>query len=315
VSVGSSWVGRLFTLYPINTMNQEPVKQEYVLREDGNFYRRSTVETIVLDQETAISAVTTKPIFNIDLFPHKFNLKSKFVNGNEVEQVYKAYFANHATESGQPKHQICFVEAVFFYFEGASLARQKDNQQHYRLSIGANQQTYGDDYDFIPCSELSVPPRWSPARDGLKLYFMFTFKNTNTVSEPIVERCSAPYVFVYDSISKASYAPNLPNVYERGDICAGDDFVNYAGDFSDIEHSDMLGMVKKSINALNTSRCNNDLRSYTSESQYVKFGATGASASVTDLTSSGIQNENMDFYQPINHEAILNFTSWLNTTT
>ena len=124
---------------------------------------------------------------------------------------------------------------------------------------------------------------------------------------------SSPYVFVYDPVTKQSYAPHLANVFDRGDICTGDTFPDSANNFENIENDDLLGLIKRSMLHLNTSRCNNDLRADLQlEAENLKFDETGNSIRV--LTSEGVPSKS-SFYQPINHDSILSFTTWLNQQT
>jgi len=285
-------------------MSQE-LNQEFVLRSDGNFYRRTTVETILINQDAALSAIKAKPMFNISLFPHVFGLYYH----QAVE--YAMYLANNLTESGQPIHQHCFVEAQNFYFTGAGLSRVKlENEEDdtpYGLTIYGNRVTLNTSrFDIVFREELDTPPRWTPSVSGLRLFFMLTFrKNENGCPA----RSTVPYVFVYDPISKQSYAPNLPNVFARGDICAGDDFPCNTQQFDDIDDRDLLGLVKKQIKHLNTSTCNNDLRELDNERNYLKFNRDGSSVRTLE---NGVTSSDKGFFQQINNESIMEFTSWLN---
>ena len=293
-----------FTNQEPRTMSQE-LNQEFVLRSDGNFYRRTTVETILINQDAALSAIKAKPMFNISLFPHVFGLFDY-----EADE-YEMYLANNIVGSGQPASHQCFVEARNFYFTGAGLHRVKpENEEEdtpYGLTIYRDRVTLNTTrFDIVFREELNIPPRWTPSVSGLRLFFMLSFRKGKNGCP---ERSTVPYVFVYDPISKQSYAPNLPNVFTRGDICAGDDFPCSVEQFDDIDNRDLLGLVKKQIKHLNTSTCNNDLRELDNERNYLKFNRDGSSVRTLE---NGVTSSDKGFFQQINNESIMEFTSWLN---
>jgi hypothetical protein len=98
-------------------------------------------------------------------------------------------------------------------------------------------------------------------------------------------------------------------VFTRGDICAGDDFPCSVEQFDDIDNRDLLGLVKKQIKHLNTSTCNNDLRELDNERNYLKFNRDGSSVRTLE---NGVTSSDKGFFQQINNESIMEFTSWLN---
>jgi hypothetical protein len=122
-------------------------------------------------------------------------------------------------------------------------------------------------------------------------------------------KVGSPYVFVYDPATKTSYAPNLPNVYESGEICAGENFPRDTRDL-DIYADQPLELIKRSVTDLNTSLCNNDLRNVEAEAGYLKFNRSGLS--IPRSGDSDLVKDHPTFFLETKHEAILDFSSWLN---
>lgn len=290
--------------------------QEYVLHSDGNFYKRTVLETIVCNQEEALASVKTKPLFYVSNFTKTFSIEPE---SNGIAKKYKMYSANHISSTGRSDHQLSFIEAPYFYFSGANLFCRRVGEEfpeHHYLHIphpGDELPEPSPTLKFKKASELEHSVRWQPSLDGLRLFFMFSstaYKPSEHLEPVKIVHSSAPYVFVYDPVTKQSYAPNLANVFDRGDICTGDDFSSDTLAFEDLRNDDLFGLLIKSMLHLNTSLCNNDLRPHRDiEQENLKFDETGNSVPV--LQGQGVPNKST-FYQPINHDSILSFTSWLN---
>jgi len=289
--------------------------QEYVLNADGNFYKRTVLETVVCNQEEAMASIKTKPLFFVNKFTKSFALRSP----TRGVEKYNTYSANHVSPTGDSPVQLSFVEAPYFYFSGANLIcrrRGEEFPEHYSLHIPYPSDSPLEGSPTLKvknANELEDQVRWQPSLDGLRLFFMFSHTKHNHDELYAAIMHTSPYVFVYDPVTKQSYAPHLANVFDRGDICTGDTFPTSTGDFDDLKSDDLLGLLKKSMLHLNTSRCNNDLRADIQlEADNLKFVETGNSISV--LNSEGVPS-NSSFYQPINHDSILSFTTWLNQQT
>ena len=131
---------------------------------------------------------------------------------------------------------------------------------------------------------------------------MFTYR----YRKGFVQNIGNPYVFLYHPDLKHSYIPNLPNVYDRGQICTGDDFT--------AEETTLHKLLQTNETELNNSYCNNVLRmNATAEGRYVRYNSNGGTETIADeyMPKDGKGN---DFFIPPNTEPILEFTSWLNNT-
>jgi len=284
----------------------EQTNQEYVLHADGNFYKRTVYETLVRNQEAAIAAIKSKPMFHVSVFSPTFTVTS---HGNELE--YKAYQTLNINPAEPSNAETFFIKAPRFYFTGAHLYELHAQSSKYTMYIhGSGDRPLPestDEHNFVNRSNLPEPLHWTPAADGLQLYFMFPVARQGDRTILM----SSPYMFVYDKISQQSYAPNIPNVFDRGDICTGHGFPTSTIDYA-IQPDDHLSLIKKGINDLNSSTCNADLRRTEYEFKYLNFDETGNTLKC--LNDQGITKEDKYFYQPVTHESILNFTSWLNNT-
>ena len=288
--------------------------QEYVLHADGNFYKRTVLETVVCNQEEAMASIKTKPLFFVNDLTKSFTVESGGL------KKYNMYSANHVSPIGSSPLQLSFVEAPYFYFSGANLIcrrRGEEFPEHYNLHIPYPSDSPLEESSTLKvknANELENQVRWQPSLDGLRLFFMFSHSKYKYSEDRFsVIMHTSPYVFVYDPVTKQSYAPHLANVFDRGDICTGDEFPTHTADIDGLKTDDLFGLIKKSMIHLNTSRCNNDLRADIQlEADNLKFDETGNSIRV--LTSEGVPSKS-SFYQPINHDSILSFTTWLNQQT
>lgn len=279
--------------------------QEYILKKDGNFYRRTVVESILANQQNALASVKLKPTFYVTPFTSFFKLSDE---ENALGYSIKSAFYAKENVSTSQDTVYYFVRAPYFYFSGAGLERyvsdNPEEEKPYRLHIPYDNEHIAEGKEILRSSNLSSPVRWFPQTDGLMMFFMFsmTFSNNSAF------RAGNPYVFVHDRVTKASYAPNLPNVYESGEICAGENFPRDTRDF-DIFADQSLELIKTCVTDLNTSLCNNDLRDPSAETNYLKFDSSGLSIP-TD--SNSIVEDHKTFFLETKHEAILDFSLWLN---
>jgi hypothetical protein len=282
----------------------EQTKQEYVLHADGNFYKRTTYETLIRNQEAAIASIKSKPMFHVSMFTPDFAVTS-----HGKDHGYRVYQTLNVNPAEPSNAETFFIKAPRFYFTGAHLYEVAAQSSKYTMYIHSGNREYPestDEHNFIDKDNLPEPLHWTPATDGLQLYFMFPMSRQG--DRTILT--SSPYMFVYDKISQQSYAPNIPNVFDRGDICTGDGFPASTVDYA-IEPDDYLSLIKKGIHSLNVSTCNSDLRRTEYEFQYLKFDETG---NTLPCLTDGVTAQDKYFYQPVTHESILNFTSWLNNT-
>jgi hypothetical protein len=290
-----------------------PYTHEIILNNDGKFYKRSTVTTVIQDANAALSAVRTKPVFSVS--PVKVHAISNHYGTVNNKPAYLAQYVN-----SKPDDTLlfsAFVPLNGYYLRGASLFRNitpenaDDEYPFYNLSITSSpfqDSIKTDELEIIDSRTLSKPLCWSPP--NLDVYLMLRFKSYRRMTQ--LEADGAPSLFVIDKQTGMSYIPNLPNIYDRGSICTGDDFpVCYSSSNNRVQKDwdDIEGLITDQLNHLFDSYCNNDLRNAAQDNKYVKFLATGET--IDTLSGSAIKESDSSFYQPVTNEQIIDFTSWM----
>jgi len=262
----------------------DPITQEIILQSDGNFYKRTVVTSLLKSQGDAIQRIKAKPSFEVIDIPVAPNTRIASFAGSDDDRHY------------------VFREASFFPFRGAIL--EPNDYGSYRMSItgtpfGRQSENQIQTRTFNDGNGL----RWEPFKaGGFKLYYMHTYR----YYKGYVQKHGQPYVFLYHPDLKHSYIPNLPNVYDAGRICTGDDYTD--------EETTLHKLLQTNEAELNNSYCNNDLRMTTdAEAKFIMYNELGITLPITDecMPKDGRGNY---FFMPSNKEPILEFTSWLNNT-
>jgi len=294
-----------------------PYTQEIILNNDGKFYKRSTVTTVIQDANAALSAVRTKPVFSVS--PVKVNAISNHYGTVNNKPAYLTQYVD--SKPNYTTSFSAFVPLNGYYLRGASLFRRinpenaDDEYPFYHLSITSSpyqDSVKTDELEIIDSRTLSRPLCWSPP--NLDVYLMLRFKSYKKMTQ--IEAEGTPSLFVMDKQTGMSYIPNLPNVYDRGGICTGDSFPTCysttANNKVQKDWDDLEGLITDQLNHLFDSYCNNDLRNPTQDQKYVKFLATGET--IDTLDGSAIKESDSSFYQPVTNEQIIDFTSWMTST-
>jgi hypothetical protein len=291
-----------------------PYTQEIVLDNDGKFYKRSTVTTVIQDANSALAAVRTKPVFAVS--PAKLHAISNHFGVTNNSPSYITSYVDNKTE--YTTSFSVFVPLKGYYLRGASLVRiitpetADDVVPAYDLSIVGTpyqESLKTDDLEIIDARTLSTPLCWSPP--NLDVYLMLRFKSYKKMTQ--IESEGAPALFVMDKRTGMSYIPNLPNVYDRGGICTGDSFPlcysTTANTKVQKDWDDLEGLVTDQLNNVFDSYCNNDLRNPVQDNKYVKFLANGET--IDTLDNRPIAESDSSFYQPVTNSQIIDFTSWM----
>lgn len=271
-----------------------PIEQEIILQPDGNFYKRTVVTTLIKSQADAVQRVKSKPVFTVVDIPvaPKTNI-ALWTGGDSSEKRY------------------LFREADFFPLRGAVLTNQ---EEFCSLTINSAPYQRLEDAGQIQTREFNDGNglRWHPSVLGFKLYYMFTYQYNTGRDNTFVSSYGAPYVFLYHPTLKTSFVPNLPNVYDSGQICTGDNY-------TDVETT-VHKLLAANEFELNNSNCNNDLRSSPHyESNFIRFDENGntvaiASQNMPQISETTGEVEPNYFFNRVTLEPILEYTKWLNNT-
>ncbi len=253
-------------------MSEKYLDQEFILRSDGKFYKRTTVISPVQNADQMLSAVKDDGIPVVYPFNQLLNLPAIGKSFNVQSMLY----------SNQTNHVYTITELNEFPFPESWLAKPDDGD-HYNLGVNNTDRDYTGPRSLI----------WNPTVDNLKLYLLVSinFKEYSICN---------PILFVVDQ-TKTPYVPNIPNVYDDGRICTGDD---YKKEFRNKDEA-MLIHAENMYNMYRTP-CNNDLRNHAVEKQYIKF--TGDGSTIPTLETPGIISDNdFRFYIKCTNSKVIDF--------
>ena len=266
------------------TIMSNPIQQEIILQPDGNFYKRTVVTTLIKSQAEAVQRVKSKPVFHVTDIPI-------------------APSTHIAAFTGADKNYL-FKEIPYFMFRGALLERMPDSDYYRmfipRIAFQRNNENHIQTSEFNNNQGL----RWDPAALGFRMFIMFP--QQNVPDEPRVLAAGSPFLFVYNPQTGCSFVPNLPNIYDSGKICTGDNFTNVGDSTQEL--------MAVNMHELNTSNCNNDLRMDNErESRFVRFDRIG---NTIDLDEPDYPQDckGNRFFLEVHQEPILEYTQWLNNT-
>jgi len=265
-----------------------PIEQEIILQPDGNFYKRTVVTTLIQSQADAVQRVKSKPVFTVVDIP-------------VAPKTNIAMFAGT-----NARKRFLFRKVDFFPLRGAVLKHRFE--EAYRVAINAAPYQRANEDDEIQTRAFNDNNglRWNPGVLGFSLYYMFSYSYVKEPRQSYVRSEGAPFVFLYSPTLKASFIPNLPNVYDSGLICTGNDFTE--------TDTTMHRLLAANEHELNHSHCNNDLRSHRDfEADYVKFDKDGNTLPIHDEKMPQDAKGNAFFIAPT-LEPILEYTKWLNST-
>jgi len=265
---------------------------EIILNQDGNFYKRSTVTTLLQDQETAIQRVKAKPIF----------FTSPVMHASQHDNVVGTHVLQFV--DGQSKDHMLCSQIKSLPFPGASLMANIASDDDDFIIYTRHDQTYPSEYfdsdvDREVINGREVDIKFTPNQDQA-LYLLCNYTDINGRGA----KSEAPTLFLYDMHHQKSYHLNLPNVFtNKGEICAGED---YPREGNDIHNT--LQLHYSQLISLFTSHCNNDLRDMDVEETSLRFRRDG-----TLIHNDLSDIKHTKFYHDVTRESILNFTTHLNS--
>jgi hypothetical protein len=223
-------------------MSEKYLDQEFILRSDGKFYKRTTVISPVHNADQMLSNVKDSGIPVIYPFEQTINIPDLDKNFPMYSMVY----------SHQPHIVTTFIKLNEFPFPESWLYKSYQAQPHYYLGIGNTR-----DRDIAETRSIA----WQPTIDGLELFVSAVVDtNKNSISNPIL--------FVVDQ-TKTPYTPNIANVFDDGRICTGPDWK------LDFDKGYELATLTDNIRNLYRTPCNNDLRNHEREREYMRFNEQG----------------------------------------
>ena len=256
----------------------ENITEEIILQSDGKFYKRKSVISYLMSQEEAIQKVKAKPIYQVCPVP--------------IDADGNTYFSSYAGDNTGSFYLT--TEIGQYPFPGAQLERREDDEGNTKLVLCMYSSRESAPDNMV---RVETTPAYQPNKDErLFITIRYTYDEGDIRSED-------PMLFLYDDATDKSYALNLPNIFDGGRICTGNDWPRMRTGYV----RNALNLHLEQIDHIMTSHANNDLRNRELEFKHLCFDVDGK-----HLNPVKPENGSKRFFQEITNEQILLFTTWIN---
>ena len=261
---------------------ENTITEEIILQPDGKFYKRKAVTTYLMSQEEAIQKVKAKPIYQVCPIP---------VNNAECATYFSSY-------AGDDSHAFYLTTEIPEYpFPGAHIEPRQDDDGNTRYVLRMQRDGQLEN-DVIHHDALQHTPAYIPnTNERLFLTMRYSYMDRSIET-------GEPMLFLYDGPTAKSYALNLPNIFDGGRICTGNEWPRRS---DECNLPQVMGLHINQVEHILTSLANNDLRSRDLEMRHLTFDVEGKHINAVP-PSEGSKH----FFQEITNEQILLFTEWLN---
>lgn len=253
-----------------------PVRSEIILGSDGNFYRRDTRDMIIDNAEAAILDTLSESPY-VHCFVPQGVVEIKNYTEDNTLSIPITY--SHFKKCSASNHVDTFIFARLldgFPLPRAVLVKHEEPSDY--LST--------DTYVFHPeqlynahClpdeQKLSVNLLYnSPMYEMYVAIKNITYKSLSSglpeffpIDNPIA------YLFGIHKETNEVVTFSLPNIYDDGRICAGQDFKD---EFRDRATPSLTGKIQNAVATLYRSPFNNDLRRANIDNQFALFNSDGS---------------------------------------
>jgi hypothetical protein len=225
--------------------------QEYILDDDGRFCRRTIVTTPIANADTILADVKDNgtPVY----YPFDHQLQVTGIDGNEVQHNLK--FMTYSTTQNLLH---VFTPLPYFPFKGADLQRTQEDSDSYNvfITVSSREQRAPD----VKHGNL----KWLPFVDGYKLFLYASYNFLESTA-------GQSYIFAVKD--DKGYFPNLPNVFDDGRLCAGNDYESFIRDGRSFKS--VMNTHAKNLQLFYNAPCNSDLRNFDKERHAVLFDEYG----------------------------------------
>jgi len=226
--------------------------QEYILDSDGNFCRRTVVTTPIADADNVLSRVKDDGVPVHYPFDHSMNITG--IDGQDLPHTMR-----FMTYSSTP-HLVHVVTALpYFPFKGAHLIASEEYSESYNVFIPSGRERRSNQ-TIVKHGNL----KWLPVMDG---YYLFSYVNYNCLDSLVNQ------MYIFAVKDEKAYFPNLPNIFDDGRLCAGDDYDSHLR--SGTSFKGIMDTHAKNLQLFYNAPCNNDLRNFQIEKYAVLFDEDG----------------------------------------
>jgi hypothetical protein len=227
-----------------------PLRQEIILGPDGKFIKRETRESVIADADTAITACMRDDTLRMSNIPVSIPVLNK---------EYQCYYAHNSGHN--PEACYAFVNlADGFPLPGASFIQTDVDNNLWKLFIPTERERREG-----PLPESMVEPTDIPMYNNTdySMWLMMRLPcrhlGSKTAKLHQSTDTTTAYLFGIHKASRNIVTFNLPNIYDDGRLCGGQDF----RDDQLIQGPMPIGYLQTAVtnlmDVLFKSKCNRDL--------------------------------------------------------
>ena len=288
---------------------QLPLRQEIILGPDGKFIKRETRESVIADADTAITACMRDDTLRMSNIP---------VSIPVLNREYHCYYAHNSGIN--PEACYAFVNLA----NGFPLPGAKFQPTEYRelceLFIPGSRERQGEPMpdNVIEPSDI---PMYNNTDYAMWVMIRLSCRGLGTKEAKLHHSndTTTAYLFGIHKESRNIVTFNLPNIYDDGRICGGNDF----RDPELINGPKPIGYLQTAVTnlmkALFESPCNRDLYYhdrvnahalwYRDDNDFATVPTSKMTRYIEDYKPSSV------FFQNITNSNLLDFASCLQSTT
>lgn len=223
-------------------------EREYILGPDGVFYSREVVTTPITDQQQLVERCKFKQELIVPNNLSRFKIADTD-ESKEVEINYASgYFEGFYKDASSSKY--VFVPINCFPFPKALIKLDQEVSVHndeYKYTLHPARANLADE------RFKSTPFTPHYFNNYYQLFIMLPITQGRLSEFKNSFSTTAPYLFAVNKETKEPVVINLPNIFETGKICTGDDYAYIS------EETSLRGVVRKLLTELVTSPANTDL--------------------------------------------------------
>jgi hypothetical protein len=286
-----------------------PLRQEIILGPDGKFIKRETRESVIADADTAITACMRDDTLRMSNIPVSIPVLNK---------EYQCYYAHNSGVN--PEACYAFVNlADGFPLPGAKF-RPTERRDIYNVFIPSQREREGEDTpDNVVEPTDMVMYNNTDYSMWLMMRFPCRYLGSSTAKLHQSSDTTTAYFFGIHKASRNIVTFNLPNIYDDGRLCGGQDFRDERLINEPMPIGYLQTAVTNLMDALFKSPCNRDL--YYSERVNAHAWwyrrdnefATIPTNAMTDYDEE--YKPHASFFQDITNSNLIDFASCLQSTT
>ena len=245
-------------------MNESNIlENEIILRPDGNFYKRETRESVIIDANSALFQTANQNSMTVSMVPQVLTIQD-----DGKPRTCFVYYGHRIKKN--PEYLFAFVHLLHgFPFPSTDLKESHKNilpegsEPVYTLAPRLNNGTHPEGSNYTPITP-SETIYYDPPEYKMMLMLRFAVNHLGTSDAVIVPTNEHDHIFCHlfgiNKETKDVHTFNIPNVYEDGRICTGDSFKNRNLIGTQPQSiASLPTIVGKAVESLHTARCNRDL--------------------------------------------------------